>query len=187
MYGYDENKDGDFEDPKDQAPYVSFYRNQDYCADEQSCIVENDDGTCRFYGYCTEERRTWNFNADNCNANFNTCQTFAGRDGVTASYLKNSLDYNGCNIDNVGCWWYCQDYDEVSGNRPVPLQARVIYPVILLPVVWKPEAAISRPATINVMPAKTALSWSALLLAMTLGIASPITALATLVILLSAV
>ena len=56
MPGYDENKDGDFEDPKDQAPYVSFYRNQDYCADEQSCIVENDDGTCRFYGYCTGKK-----------------------------------------------------------------------------------------------------------------------------------
>lgn len=114
--GYDANKDGDYEDEGDKAPYVSLYRNENYCADEQSCIVENDDGTCRFYGYCTEEKRTWNFDADNCSEQFNTCQSFAARNGTTASYLKDSLEYNGCNIDNVGCWWYCQDYDEVSGN-----------------------------------------------------------------------
>ncbi len=114
--GYDTNEDGDYEDVGDTPPYVSLSRDDNYCADEQTCIVENDDGSCRFYGYCTEEKRVWNFGADNCASDFNTCQTFTGRNGVTASYLKNSLNYNGCNIDNVGCWWFCQDYDTVSGN-----------------------------------------------------------------------
>lgn len=114
--GYDKNKDGDYEDPDDTPPKVSLYRNENYCADEQSCIVENDNGSCRFYGYCTEEKRTWNFSADTCQQNFNTCQTFTGQNGVTASYLKNTLNYNSCNVDNAGCWWYCRDYDVISGN-----------------------------------------------------------------------
>ena len=114
--GYDQNKDGDYEDTDDTAPYVNLYRQDNYCADEQSCIVENDDGSCRFYGYCIEEKRTWNFGADNCNSDFNTCQTFTGRQGNTNSYLKNSLAYNGCGLDNVGCWWYCQAYDTANNN-----------------------------------------------------------------------
>ncbi|MFH1225724.1 MAG: hypothetical protein V1684_00350 [bacterium] len=111
--GNDQNQDGDYEEAEDVPPLIDLYRD-DYCADEQSCIVENDDGSCRFYGYCTEEKRVWNFGADNCQKNFNTCQTFASRTGATASYLKNSLAYNGCNVDNVGCWWFCQDYDAVA-------------------------------------------------------------------------
>ena len=30
-------------------------RNDNYCADEQSCVKENDDGSCQLYGYCAEE------------------------------------------------------------------------------------------------------------------------------------
>ncbi|MFH1661473.1 MAG: hypothetical protein ABIA02_00005, partial [Candidatus Falkowbacteria bacterium] len=94
---------------------LSIMRNNNYCADEQSCIKENADGSCQLYGYCTEERRRWNFNTDSCEPEYNTCQTFRNRDGSTGSYLENSLNYSGCAIDNVGCDPRCISYD--YGNQ----------------------------------------------------------------------
>jgi len=84
----------------------SVMRNDNYCADEQACINEKADGSCNTYGYCTEEERKWNFGADSCEPLYNTCQTFRGRDGATASYLKNTLDYSDCSVDAVGCRQY---------------------------------------------------------------------------------
>ncbi|PIT94223.1 hypothetical protein COU00_00190, partial [Candidatus Falkowbacteria bacterium CG10_big_fil_rev_8_21_14_0_10_43_11] len=51
-------------------------RKDNYCADEQACVKENSDGSCQVYGYCTQERRTWNFGNNSCNPLFNTCQSF---------------------------------------------------------------------------------------------------------------
>ncbi|MCF8054473.1 MAG: hypothetical protein K9K75_04560 [Deltaproteobacteria bacterium] len=68
-------------------------RNDKYCADEQSCIKENeDDNTCQIYGYCTEEKRKWSFDAKGCVPNNNTCQTFVTADKQTFSYLENTVD-----------------------------------------------------------------------------------------------
>ncbi len=94
----------------------AIVRNDKYCADEQSCIKENNDGSCKLYGYCTEERRKWDFAGASCDPNYNTCETFRGTKGQTISYLQNTLDYNGCNIDNAGCKAYCADYDNASGK-----------------------------------------------------------------------
>jgi len=98
-------------------------RNDNYCADEQSCIKEKNDGSCDIYGYCTEERRKWNFGNDSCDPNYNTCQTFRTRDGKTVSYLENTLDYNqnNCSADNAGCREYKiagdpSGYDASSGK-----------------------------------------------------------------------
>lgn len=91
---------------------VALSRNNEYCADEQSCIKENQDGSCELYGYCTEERRKWDFNAESCDPIYNTCQTFRSRDGKTVSYLENGLDYGNCSIENVGCLDYCEDFDD---------------------------------------------------------------------------
>jgi hypothetical protein len=85
---------------------MQISRNEKYCADEQACIKEKNDGSCQLYGYCTEERRKWNFGAESCDPKYNTCQTFRARSGQTVSYLQNSLNYNGCNADNVGCKLY---------------------------------------------------------------------------------
>ena len=95
---------------------LAISRNDNYCADEQSCIQENDDGSCQLYGYCTEERRKWQFNGTNCEPRYNTCQTFRSRTGNTASYLENTLDYKYCTADNVGCQPYCADYNFATGN-----------------------------------------------------------------------
>jgi len=92
----------------------SISRNDNYCADEQTCIKELDDGSCdNLYGYCTEERRTWRFDAESCEPVHNTCQTFVktGDGNRTASYLKNSLDY--CEASQAGCKQYatmCYQY-----------------------------------------------------------------------------
>jgi hypothetical protein len=86
-------------------------RKDNYCGDEQSCIKEKDDGSCRLYGYCTEERRKWDFNGKTCEPNYNTCQTFKSPDGKSVSYLENTLDYGSCSAGNAGCKWYCEDYN----------------------------------------------------------------------------
>ncbi|MCF7820075.1 MAG: hypothetical protein K9M44_01205 [Candidatus Pacebacteria bacterium] len=96
---------GDEENREDSQLHVT--RNTDYCADSQSCIKEKSDGTCEAYGYCTEEKRTWNFNSDDCEPVYNTCETFKKvGDGQSVSYLKNTLNYAGCDADSVGCKSY---------------------------------------------------------------------------------
>jgi len=90
---------------------INLLQRQDYCADEQTCILEADDGSCKKYGYCIEENPIWRFNATSCESQYNTCQSFANREGDTVSYLKNSVDYNNCSSNNVGCQWYCQDWN----------------------------------------------------------------------------
>jgi hypothetical protein len=101
---------------QDDDSELSITRNDNYCADEQTCIQENNDGSCNLYGYCTEERRKWQFNGRSCEPKYNTCQTFRSRDGRTVSYLENTLDYRYCNAENAGCQAYCEDYDYVTGQ-----------------------------------------------------------------------
>lgn len=96
---------------------IMIGRNDNYCADEQACIKEDDNGACQLYGYCTEEKRKWLFNAESCDPMFNTCQTFKSqKDKQTVSYLENTLNYAGCSADNAGCSDYCQDYDYAAGE-----------------------------------------------------------------------
>ena len=101
---------------KDKDSSLEIVRNDNYCADEQSCIKEKDDGSCEFYGYCTKERRKWDFNGESCDSEFSTCQTFKKQDGQSVSYLKNTLNYEGCDADNAGCKEYCQDYNFLNNE-----------------------------------------------------------------------
>ncbi|MFA6550970.1 MAG: hypothetical protein WCV41_00350 [Patescibacteria group bacterium] len=87
----------------------NIQRKDNYCADEQACVKENSDGSCEVYGYCTEERRTWNFGNNSCNPLYNTCQTFAKADGASVSYLKNTLSW--CDASGAGCESYATNYD----------------------------------------------------------------------------
>ncbi len=97
--------------------YLVVSRNESYCADEQSCVKEKSDGSCQVYGYCTEEKRTWDFNAKSCEPRENTCQTFKLGD-QTISYLQNTLDYSVCNAGNAGCKKYA-----VSGLYDIDTQS----------------------------------------------------------------
>jgi len=95
----------------EQKTQLTVTRNQNYCADEQSCIKENNDGSCAYYGYCTEEKRQWTFTQDSrnqCQPINNTCQTFTGN-GKTVSYLENTLDYGSCGPNEVGCARYAMN------------------------------------------------------------------------------
>lgn len=98
---------------------VSVTRNNNYCADEQSCIKENSNGTCDLFGYCTEEKRRWVFNQtqdNSCQPRNNTCQNFKSETGTEVSFLENTLDYNNCDAGQVGCKQYALKgvYDDVK-------------------------------------------------------------------------
>lgn len=84
-------------------------RNSDTCADTQSCVAENDDGTCRAYGYCVQERQTFKFSGTQCTAENATCTSYSTSNGDTNSFLANTLDFRTCSADVAGCQWYCRD------------------------------------------------------------------------------
>ncbi|MFH0840631.1 MAG: hypothetical protein V1865_01420, partial [bacterium] len=105
---------------------TTVYRDNNYCADEQSCIKEDENGKCQFYGYCTKERRKWVYSHDgsdeSCEPVFNTCRIYKGGETKKSfGFLENTLDFNNCTIDNAGCREYSKsatsydsDYDEID-------------------------------------------------------------------------
>ncbi|TAN58002.1 hypothetical protein EPN15_02360, partial [Patescibacteria group bacterium] len=96
----------------------NVYR-QEYCADEQTCLLKNDDGSCRFYGYCSEDTPFWRLGGASCNQEYNSCQTFGNKEGEDVSYLEHSISNSGCNAGNAGCQWYCEEAPLVcsGGNK----------------------------------------------------------------------
>ncbi len=93
----------------------SITRNENYCADEQSCIVENNDGSCGAFGYCTEERRVYRYGTDACEPINNSCTTYQNsKTKSSVSYLSNSITKGVCNLSNAGCKSYCQEYNFAS-------------------------------------------------------------------------
>jgi len=111
--GEDADGDGNFTGANDIPPTRTVGR-AEYCANYQSCLQKDDSGNCQYYGYCTEERRIWDLQGKSCKPYFNTCQTFQRRDNKIFSFLENTLDFNGCSADNVGCLWYCQVFNPSS-------------------------------------------------------------------------
>lgn len=96
---------------------LSVVRAEDYCADNQTCIKEKEDGSCEVYGYCNEEQRTWSFGAASCQPIYNTCQSFTNNESSKAvSYLENTLNYSNCNSSSAGCrqYSYFGPYDAAS-------------------------------------------------------------------------
>ncbi len=83
-------------------------RNTDYCTDEQSCIAENDDGSCKQYGYCFAEKPVWRFNGTSCPNYYASCRDYTSSDGANFTYLAKTTDSAGCTADNAGCKWYCE-------------------------------------------------------------------------------
>jgi len=85
---------------------LNINRNDKYCADEQTCIQEGHEGGCEYYGYCSKDKRTWQFDSPSCNPIFNTCQSFSSPDGGKISFLENTLDYADCDSSTAGCSEY---------------------------------------------------------------------------------
>jgi len=101
-----ETKDSNGNIMSEGSEEILVVRSDSYCADERSCIKESGDGSCQFYGYCTEEKRTWNFNSDSCSAVFNTCESFKNYSGKKLALLKNTIQYSPCDASNAGCSIY---------------------------------------------------------------------------------
>ncbi len=77
------------------------------CVDLQSCIETDAQGNCVAYGYCTRERNTWQLSGEQCEEQYATCTTFTASDNSTLSLLTNSLNTEGCTLQNAaGCQWY---------------------------------------------------------------------------------
>ncbi|MFA5069834.1 MAG: hypothetical protein WC528_00980 [Patescibacteria group bacterium] len=93
-------------------------RDSETCVDEVACLKEDSQGKCQAYGYCFEEKPIWRFNGDECSRVYASCQSYTAADGSTVSYLKNTLDTNGCDATNAGCRWYCAEpaYDTATGQ-----------------------------------------------------------------------
>src|SRR3990167_8923387 len=96
---------------KQDGSCLEYSRNvfrQEYCADEQTCLMKNDDGSCRFYGYCSQDVPSWKLDGATCNQEYNSCQTFGNKDGANVSYLEHTISSGGCNPGNANCQWYCE-------------------------------------------------------------------------------
>ncbi len=106
-------------------------RNTDTCADTQSCISENADGTCLAYGYCVQERSDFKFNGTQCSAENSSCASFTDPAGQLVGYLTNTLDSQNCTADNAGCTKYCAapSYDpstqKCNGTDAINFNAKV--------------------------------------------------------------
>ncbi|MFZ4648263.1 MAG: hypothetical protein ACOYMB_01355 [Patescibacteria group bacterium] len=105
-------------------------RADDYCADERTCINETK-GVCDAWGYCTADRRTWDFNGDSCDQTFNSCETFSDVKGRTVSYLKNTLDYGDCDASNSGCRQYSTFGSYASSTNTISWSGNNAYSIFL--------------------------------------------------------
>lgn len=85
----------------------------EYCADEQQCLKEDDNGACLSYGYCQEERNIWRL-GKSCDARYASCQSYKSRLGEEASYLANTLDFSNCSAQNAGCRSYATIFNTIS-------------------------------------------------------------------------
>lgn len=87
----------------------SIARNTDYCTDEQSCIAENDDGSCKQFGYCFAEKPIWRFSGTSCPNYAASCLALTTEEGLDVAYNMNTTDSRNCSADVAGCRWYCAD------------------------------------------------------------------------------
>jgi len=110
---------GNYEVSPNVPSVLNIFRSEGYCADNQTCIKEKNDGSCEAYGYCSEEKRTWNFGEDSCSPINNTCQSFSDSAGRKFSYLENTLNYGQCNPENSGCRRYSLSGNYASSTKTV--------------------------------------------------------------------
>ncbi len=95
----------DFDVP---VPQVS---RDETCVDEQSCLETDSSGNCvqGKYGYCIQEKQTWNFKAESCEPQYTSCRVFTNQGtGSTLSVLTKSIStFTGgsCDAQAAGCHW----------------------------------------------------------------------------------
>lgn len=96
--------------------HYDIQRKEDVCADQPTCVAENEDGSCLTYGYCFEDKRTFRFDGDQCPAYYASCQAYTNPAGESVAYLTKTIDTGGCSSDNAGCSPYCSDRDTNTGT-----------------------------------------------------------------------
>lgn len=87
---------------------------QQYCADAQVCLREDENGNCldNQYGYCTKSENIWRLGADQCDQGdiYSGCLNFDNPEIGQESYLEQSLSY--CTADQAGCKRYSQEMNQ---------------------------------------------------------------------------
>jgi hypothetical protein len=77
------------------------------CQDIQTCLQRDDKGECTGgYGYCVAEKTVYRFGADECPAQQASCRVYADAAGQQVAFLRNTLNYDNCSADDVGCLGY---------------------------------------------------------------------------------
>lgn len=86
------------------------------CLDFQTCLSEDENGVCEGgqYGYCTKQKPVYRFQGDSCPAYQASCDIYTNSDEEEVAYLENTLNFNDCSVDNVGCQWNCGVYNEAD-------------------------------------------------------------------------
>jgi hypothetical protein len=98
------------------APQARQIGRAESCVDEQTCLEDDENGNCRAYGYCLEERPSWKFGGDKCTPSYHSCEAYLDPNDAEFAYLNNTLDYANCTATNAGCKWYCKDYNFETGS-----------------------------------------------------------------------
>lgn len=107
-------------DPASKDEYYRLLQRAEYCADEQSCVAENPDGSCRAYGYCFEEKPTFSLGDASCPAQFASCIGVTTPSGQRTAYIQDTLQT--CPSGAAGCQWYGTrrsggSWSEATGDR----------------------------------------------------------------------
>lgn len=78
------------------------------CVDVQDCVSFGSNGQCLAYGYCTHDKRSWDFPGESCPEQFATCDQLVERGSSSRDnlWLTSTLEYEGCNATTAGCTWY---------------------------------------------------------------------------------
>lgn len=108
---------------KYDIPTKTIAREDNYCADWQTCINETDDGRCQAYGYCVEEKSVTKLNADSCafpmgtdNGLYSSCDKFQIA-GQSYNLLKNTLQQ--CAQTDAGCKQYATQMSKDANQEYV--------------------------------------------------------------------
>lgn len=93
------------------TPRTQQVQRREACIDERSCILEKDDGSCKVYGTCVQEKSSWKFNGTSCDEKHASCQTLIDSSGQEVTYLLNTTQPSVCDGNNAGCAQYCTAYN----------------------------------------------------------------------------
>ena len=76
------------------------------CSDLQTCLMEDESGKCKAWGYCAAEKNVFRFGGKDCDGQYDSCRVLTSRQGEEVKYLLNTVDKTGCDPNSVGCKWY---------------------------------------------------------------------------------